>query len=349
MKRPLTIFLLLLMAACSSQTSTPSVTPTAIPPLPEIPTATPRVETPIPTEIPIPEGLTTVPDGYSAVHNPDGTWGYGVGTGTEVSPLPNLTVDAAGAHFSLNGTTIDIPTSEIQGRIKVVQTGALLVDTGERIDYIWKGDKWAEILLQIKFETDGTKFSEFPTINYEDISSGALVEAELLEAKPFPEDVKPVDNYYYEPSIGFISHNLDRSTGIEFSLHPEKYPMRFIYFYQVTINGIPVEMATLQVLNKDYSSVFIHMVESRNFLDSQWNWWANNIQLRRHPLFDMAVGGTEYDHCKDGWSEAAKQVCSLNTPQKTVLETAMQEWIMEQEIPEELERVLFVLSSGRWY
>jgi hypothetical protein len=298
----------------------------------------------------MPEGLRNVPEGYSAVHNPDGTWGYGVGTGTEVSSIPDLTVDQAGAHFAQDETIIDIPTNEIQDRIKVVgQNEQLLIDTGERIGYIWKGDKWAEILLQIKFETDGTKFSEFPTITYEDIASGALAEAERLEAKPFPEDVKPVDNYYYEPSIGFISHTLDRLSGIEFSLHPEKYPMRFIYFYQATINGIPVEMATLQVLNKDYSSVFIHKVESKNFLDSQWNMWTNEVQLQRHPIFDMAVGGTGYDHCKDGWSEAAKQVCFLNTPQKTALETAMQEWIMEQKIPEELERVLFVFSSGRWY
>jgi hypothetical protein len=353
MPRPIhSCFFIILLSAvlCSCRqapvpaaTDTPSPIPASSPP----PSITP---TPSPTTTPAPplppELLDKLPEGYT-ITNGQLLDEFGVALGV-------VKVNQSGEGYQLAFTIPDASgvlqnyTADMSALV-TLPTGALFIDSGEHTGFVWKGDKWAEILLQINFETDRTKFSEFSAINYEDITSGALAEAERLAAQPFPEDVQPLGNYYYDSNYGNIYPNFNSKTGLEFSLHPEKFPMRFVYFYQVKINNVPVVMATLQVLNKDYSSVFIHMVDSRKFLDSQGDRWNNIIQLQRSPIFDMALGGTLYDPCKDGWSDAVKQVCLLNTSQKTVLETAMQEWITEQKIPEELEQTLFVLESGRWY
>jgi hypothetical protein len=229
-------------------------------------------------------------------------------------------------------------------------SGALLVDSGERVGFVWKGDKWAEILLEIQFQTDGTKLNELPEVTYEDIASGRLAEAERLASQPFPEGVKPLNNYYYDSDFTAVYPDLDPQTGYEFSLHPEEFPMRFVYFYQAEINNISVLVATLQVLNKDNTSIFIHMVESRKFINSYRDYFDKTIRLQRGPMFSMAFGGDKYDVCKNSWSEAVTQVvCPLSAPQKDRLQTATQKLVEEQSIPEEFEEVLFVLSSGRWY
>jgi hypothetical protein len=121
----------LLLAACGSNpavqmASTPlkidatpspdTFTATPIPPTPTL--------TPTPTELPIPQGLKNVPEGYTAAHNPDGTWGYAK---DDVS-IPNLTVDITGAHFLLDGKSIYIPVSEIKNKIHVGQEGQLQID-----------------------------------------------------------------------------------------------------------------------------------------------------------------------------------------------------------------------------
>lgn len=229
-------------------------------------------------------------------------------------------------------------------------SGALLIDSGERVGFVWKGDKWAEILLDIEFQTDCTKLNELPEVTYEDITSGRLAEAERLAAQPFPEGVKPLNNYYHDSNFSGIYPDIGGETGYEFSLHPEKFPMRFPFCYQAEMNNIPIVTATLQLLNEDDTSIFIHMIESRKFINSYPDYWNKVIRLQRRPTFDMALGGDKYDHCKNGWSEAVKQVaCPLNAPKRDRLQIAMQRLIEKQSIPEEFERVLFVLSSGRWY
>ncbi|HVM72636.1 MAG TPA: hypothetical protein VMT91_12820, partial [Anaerolineales bacterium] len=129
MKNAVCLFALLLgLAACAPVTPAPSsaTAPTAETPSPiPLPSAiiTPF---PTPTEIPIPQGLENVPEGYSAVRNPDGTWGYGVGANAKTS-IPDLMVDTTGAHFRLDGKAIDIAPADIPARIQVGQAGALQI------------------------------------------------------------------------------------------------------------------------------------------------------------------------------------------------------------------------------
>ena len=316
----------------------------------ELPESALKVRAALRPLTPVPEGLNNLPEGFVPVRNEDGTWGIGREVNGETVAIPGINFSQDKLMINLgDGETLDI-TDDINAFAIIDHlSGAEIMDIGERIGYVWKGDHWTEILLQIKFETDGTKFSEFPEVTYEDITSGALAEAERLAAQPFPEGVKPVSNYYHDLNYGTIYPDHDPQTSYEFSIHPEKYPMRFVYFYQATVNNVSVVVATLQVLNQDYSSVFIHMVESRDFLNSQGNWWNDNIQLQRLPIFSLALGGTKYDYCENGWSEAAKQVCVLNSPQDNILQEEMQEWMAEQKIPEVFERVFLTLESGRWY
>jgi hypothetical protein len=109
-------------------------------------------------------------------------------------------------------------------------------------------------------------------------------------------------------------------------------------------------VVTLQILNQDYSSVFIHTVESRKFVNSYWDSWNNDIHLRRMPILGIGLGGDIYEICTKGWSDAVTEVvCPLNALQRDRLETTIQQWLGEQGIPKELEKVLFLLESGPWY
>ncbi len=269
-------------------------------------------------------------------------------------PKDSYTYDANGLHITVaEGRVVDIPTDKIIGKLQgetYVLDLAQQSESGYELGLVFRDGKWRETLLDFPFQTNGENIGNFPTITLEDITSGRLAEAERLASQPFPDGVEPLNNYYYDSNYGDIYPDLDPQTGYEFSLHPEKFPMRFVYFYQAEINNIPIVMVTLQVLNKDNVSIFIHMVESTKYINSDRDWWNGDVQLRRVPGFDMALGGDSYDHCKNGWSEAVKQVaCSLNGPKRDELQKAMQRLVAEQKIPEEFERILFVQSSGRWY
>ena len=112
----------------------------------------------------MPEALTNVPAGFSAVLNPDGTWGYGVGTGSEVTSIPDLTVDTTGAHFLINGVETDIPASEIQDRIKVGQAGALQIYNEQKtaIDFAWDAENKVWIKTSDVLQPDNSN----PESNY---------------------------------------------------------------------------------------------------------------------------------------------------------------------------------------
>jgi hypothetical protein len=306
---------------------------------------------PSPTEIPVPEVFSNLLEDFIPIRNEDNTWGIGREVNGETLEIPGIASSESKLTLNLGDeNTLDI-TQDIN-KIKIIDhpSGALIIDKGERIGYVWKGDHWTEILLQINFETDGTKFNEFPTITYEDIASGALAEAERLAAQPFPEGVEPLNNYYHDLNSDMVESNLDLQTAIEFYQHPEKFPMRYIYFYQTEINNFQIEVATLQVLNKDNTSVFIHMASNRGSINGNLDFWNKSIQLDYIPVFNMMIGGTNFDYCGgDGWGEMEKQICALNLPRKDFFEKMMQKWMTEQKIPGELERALFYLLSGVWY
>jgi len=301
------------------------------------------------------EFLDKLPEGY-AITNGQILVEAGVELGTiktvQGEEGYNLAFTALDASGTLQNYETDLSS------FLVHPAGALLIDNGERVGFVWKGDRWTEILLDIKFETDGGKLNEFPTIFYDDITSGRLAEAERLVAQPFPKGVEPLDNYYYDPRDGSVYPEFydpyfpNIEASIEFSKYPETFPMRFVYFYQMEINKIPTVVATLQVLNKDYSSIFIHMVESKKSINSDPDYWNKTIQLQRRPRFDLALGKNEdgqYDYCKDGWSEVVKEVaCFLNGPKRDELQKAAQKLGEEQKIPEEFEEVLSLFTSGLW-
>ena len=147
-----------------------------------------------------PDGLATVPEGYSAVRNPDGTWGYGVRTGADVTPVPDLTVDASGAHFILDGVRIDIPASTIKDRIQVGQSGALQIynEAGTAINYAYdtKNSEWVEASKVI--QPDIYHEENFIKVNSED-ELQEIFRLEKMFLLPFPSDTywpdKPDTNY----------------------------------------------------------------------------------------------------------------------------------------------------------
>jgi hypothetical protein len=192
----LSLLLLICLAACTpaSTASIPAGTIGIATATPELANAAATLTPPPtpslpPTEIPIPVGLSNVPEGYAAVRNVDGSWGYGVKTDTEVSPIPNLTVDASGAHFFLGTSTVDIPLIQIQERIKVGQAGALQVYNEQRtgIDFAWDSVESRWIQSADVIQLDGKNIEKFITVN----SKGAFereLRLEELFLTAFPPD-----------------------------------------------------------------------------------------------------------------------------------------------------------------
>jgi hypothetical protein len=193
----------------------------------------------LPTEIPIPEGLTTVPDGYSAVRNPDGSWGYGVGTEAIVS-IPNLTVDASGAHFRLEGTAIDIPANEVQDRIQVGQEGALQIYDYDMygfygIEFAWKADQNVWIKAADIRQSHRECIPNYITVQTRE-QLAALFDLEKLVMSPFPADTyfPPLDKVLidYQHAHG----NYDLTKEFNFAnpfgkvTDMAKSPFRFVNF-----------------------------------------------------------------------------------------------------------------------
>jgi len=299
------------------------------------------------------EFLDKLPEGYTVVNGQ-----ILVEPGVELGTIKtdqsekgyNLAITALDASGTLQNYETDLSS------FLVHPSGALLIDSGERVGFVWKGDRWTEILLDINFETNGEKPDEFPTIFYDDITSGRLAEAERLAAQPFPEGVEPLDNYYYDPRLDSVYPEFydpyfpDMEASYEFGKHPETYPMRFVYFYQIEINDIPTVVATLQVLNKDYSSIFIHQIVPREYINKYPKNWDEAIRLKRPPfLFCPAMTSCGQYTYENDWIKMIEPiVCSLNQSGKDKLEKAMQKLEEEQEIPEEFERVLSLLMTSPW-
>jgi hypothetical protein len=197
----------------------------------------------LPTEIPIPEGLTTVPEGYSAVRNPDGSWGYGVGTEAIVS-IPNLTVDRAGAHFRLEGRTIDIPAAEIQERIQVGQEGALQIYDYDMygfygIEFAWKADQNVWIKAADIRQSHRTEIPNYITVQTRE-QLAALFDLEKLVMSPFPADTyfPPLDKVIidYQHAHGNYDTTKDFSFYSPFGKVTDmaKSPFRFVNFILLT-------------------------------------------------------------------------------------------------------------------
>jgi len=194
MKNAVCLFALLLgLAACAPVTPAPSsaTAPTAETPSPiPLPSAiiTPF---PTPTEIPIPQGLENVPEGYSAVRNPDGTWGYGVGANAKTS-IPDLMVDTTGAHFRLDGKAIDIAPADIPARIQVGQAGALQIYDYDKygfygIEYAWVADQNIWIKAADIRQSHRTDIPNYITVQTR-AQLEALFNREELVMAPFPKD-----------------------------------------------------------------------------------------------------------------------------------------------------------------
>jgi hypothetical protein len=197
----------------------------------------------LPTEIPIPEGLTTVPDGYSAVHNPDGSWGYGAGVGAEVS-IPNLTVDASGAHFSLEGRTIDIPTNEMKDRIQVGQEGALQIYDYDMygfygIEFAWLAEQNVWIKAADIRQSHRECIPDYITVQTRE-QLAALFDLEKLVMSPFPADTyfPPLDKVIidYQHAHGNYDTTKDFSFYTPFGKVTDmaQSPFRFVNFILLT-------------------------------------------------------------------------------------------------------------------
>jgi hypothetical protein len=229
------------LASCSfslkvSSSSSPTPTLTNTPEPSETPTPT---LTATPTKIPMPESLNTVPDGYSAVRNPDGSWGYGVGTEAIVS-IPNLTVDGAGAHFRLEGTAIDIPAAEIQDRIQVGQEGALQIYDYDMygfygIEFAWLADQNVWIKAADIRQSHRECIPNYITVQTRE-QLAALFDLEKLVMSPFPADTyfPPLDKVIidYQHAHGNYDTTKDFSFYTPFGKVTDmaQSPFRFVNF-----------------------------------------------------------------------------------------------------------------------
>jgi len=216
---------------------------------------------------------------------------------------------------------------------------------------VWRDNQWQETLLDFPFQTDGTRLNELPTVFLEDITSGRLAEAERLAAQPFPDTAKPFERYVFQENFRIFYPVLSRSQVNSYVQYPETKPIRVAFFYKTEINDVKLVMATVQVLNRDKTETFVHMVNSEDFVLSRWDFWIPFISLKYEPIYDLALD----DSCNSPSvpfrnNNAAKNVvCPINTPQKQHLENLIQQTVDQGVITEEWEEIIFYLmATGVW-
>jgi hypothetical protein len=318
---------------------------------------------PTPTEIPMPESLANILPGYSINqgHLVDAS---GVSLGDVVKDQADGSTDLSFTTTDFNDQAqehfIDLST------VSVRPSGAIIIDSDKRTGFVWKGDKWAEILLQIQFETDGTRFDRFPTITYEDIASGALAEAECLAAEPLPDKVVPLTDYYIYSNKNFNFVIIPSPSNGQLTTYyndNSTKPMRYGFFYNLEINGIQTVVSTLQIKIPDGSTRFLHIIANKEYLTSEnlnshpkdLEAWTKHFTLEYMPVFDLSIFDGPNFSCNNppnvNASVLSKQaICPINQPNKDNLETLSKRWIDSGgNIPTEFEREIFEIGSvSKW-
>jgi hypothetical protein len=155
-------------------TSTPTLTPTLIP---------------SPTSIPVPEGFNNLPEGFVPIRNENGTWGVGIDQTGQTEAIPNFSVDNTGARLVLNDITVDIPTNEIQDRIKVGQEGVLQIYNEQKtaIDYAYDEENKVWIKASDVLQPDYKNPENYIHLQtWDDLKKLARLQEMILT--PFPTD-----------------------------------------------------------------------------------------------------------------------------------------------------------------
>ncbi|MBU2610520.1 MAG: hypothetical protein KJ606_06180 [Chloroflexi bacterium] len=316
----------------------PSSSPTPALSEAEGPTNTPKpTETPTPTTTATPTEVPLPPPEFLAQF-PEETYSY----------------DANGLHITTaEGRVVNIPTDKITGKLQgetYVLDLAQQSESGYQLGLVFRDGQWRETFIDFPFQTDGTKLNELPQIAYEDIASGRLAEAERLAAQPFPEGVEPIEcTNMDEQGIIYPDIYNDMAKRYEFQQHPETYPMRFAFFYNIEISGMKMITLTLQVLNQDYSSMFLHGFRDLNYPKQKPDYWEKLLSLGYMPLFDLTLN----DDCNKPSImgdniKVRKVICPINAARKDELKGLQQEWLDSGVIPKEMERVLFAALSMVW-
>jgi hypothetical protein len=322
----------------------------------------------LPTEIPIPEGLTTVPDGYSAVRNPDGSWGYGAGTEAIVS-IPNLTVDGAGAHFSLEGRTIDIPAGEIQERIQVGQEGALQIYDYDMygfygIEFAWHIGQNVWIRAADIRQSHRECIPNYITVQTRE-QLAALFDLEKLVMSPFPADTyfPPLDKR--DPDyMSQRGKNMDETADFNF-FNPfgkvtdmAQSPFRFVNFILLTKGEgrkSDTWILTEQVYNPaDGTFSLLHFGfdkfdEKPGFLDRGlstlfWSMDPPHIVLPDYAIFSgMVFPG--YESCDGVYCNQLDFFIKNNywdaeTGLLPEIQRLVEVWLTTGKVPDELERLV---------
>jgi hypothetical protein len=368
MKNALLLFAVLLgMAACAPAVAVPTRTAA---PATETPTPTPLpsatiTSSPIPTEISIPQGLENVPEGYSAVLNPDGTWGYGIGANAKTS-IPDLTVDVAGAHFRLDGKSIDIAPADIPARIQVGQEGALQIYDYDKygfygIEYAWKADQNGWIKAA---DIRQSHREDIP--NYITVQTRAQLEAlfnlEKLVMSPFPKDTyfPPLDKVIVDYMGQYVT-----STGEGFNVtnpfgtitDASKSPFRsvnFILLQKGEGRKLDTYILTEQVYNTDGTFSLLHFGfdkygEKTGFMDKGLSslFFASDPQHMALPAYEIYVTGPYpgYAACDGFWCNQIEYFIENNdfdakTGRLPKIQQWVREWLTTGRVPEDFENVV---------
>ena len=295
-----------------------------------------------------PDGLATVPEGYSAVRNPDGTWGYGVGTGADVTPVPDLTVDASGAHFMLDGVRMDIPASAIKDRIQVGQSGALQIYNEQKttIDYAWDTETkvWIKASDVISQPTENVN-QLVKVSTWKDLDE--LSKKVEMFLTPFPEDT------YFPPLDQVIINYDDSHTNMDRS-------KRFNFYYPFGNDMDPIKSpfnpCNYVVLSKGErrtADVVIVFQQVFNPLDKSFSvmkfGFAGEIlasakyhtQPGRYLLPDYSiVGGLRGD--LSVWHHLAETGYLNPNGSMPKIEEMVKKWLTEGVVPEEMENIVFL-------
>ncbi|MBW8011524.1 MAG: hypothetical protein FVQ83_09845 [Chloroflexi bacterium] len=340
-------------------TKTPTPSPTLHPTLTPTPTITPLPDLPSEVQAWIDNNQEISYDRETGI----ATMLVEVGEGESREEVFRVNQDGS---IGLETTTFDgvndSQRQEIEVSMDVLQVEPkkgenLLIDTGERVGWIYRDGSWREILLDIEFETSGENINILPEIYPDDVTSGRLAEAERLEAPSFSDEVEMIGFEYSDLSDGVLPDISDEqiNSGVFGNLNlygdvNNRLPLALPFFYKVMFEDQTGVLITMQYLNPDRTVSFLHMANDVDSIENNSEHWQNEINLKYMPLFDPGIG----DFCD--WDSVAyfdlytDVVCSMNLPYKDELEGLMHDWVESGQVPEELERVIAGQSwVSRWW
>lgn len=300
--------------------------------------------------VPMPEWTASVPEGFIAVRNNDGTWGIGIKAGDEITPIPSVLGDATGLHLNLEGSTVDIPQDQMAERLKAGQASPLQIynEAGTAIDYAYDTENKVWIDAAKVLQPDKYNMENFIVANSEE-ELLELFRLEEMVLLPFPPDTcwpDQIDWDYDQPSDFSIS---PLGKLLDLCKAPTRLPVNHIVLKAGEGREQNLYIITEQIYNPadgSFSRFHFPFPEVYKEAVTELTKLPGVYFLPSYMLNFTASGKINYQVLTNLWIEAG--LYSGQGNEVTGIKNLVEVWLTTGKVPQELEEIL-LLSLEFYY